>query len=59
MCQKKIGKVQPRHVELFIGKVQTRHVYFYIGQCKVQRGQREDVWCKVVGEKVISCSDTT
>jgi len=32
MCQKKIGKVQPRHVKFSVRKVQSRHVEYNIGK---------------------------
>ena len=41
MCQKKIGKVQSRHVKLTIGKVQPRHVNRFPIVCLIEEIQNK------------------
>src|SRR5665648_1125944 len=40
MCQKNIGKVQPRHVNFSIGKVQPRHVSIFLLVCPIEIQKR-------------------
>jgi len=41
MCQKKIGKVQPRHVNFSIGKVQARHVRIFPLACLIEENPKK------------------
>ena len=41
MCQKKIGKVQSRHVNSSIGKVQARHVRISLLVCLIVKNQKK------------------